>query len=238
MLHVGRKYELRWSESAEQSWCYYGQPEESLEKDTRLPVRRMPKPITFTVHDDVSASPHFSISLSPSAKVCHLSGEPRFVFQVEVTSHAKDPITVCLDKTPFQEPHGLDEVVNAVDEETGEEVEWPYAIGCFDPGKNYFPPDDMFEEFALGVPYRQVFSVDPFDSKGKNAGELDLLEEDRSYKVKLNKDMLRCFGKWKKGTKAELLKGTKDDKRKIWESENDSISLDDTTGVFTFKTIP
>src|SRR5207248_3502514 len=129
-------YELRWSESAGQSWCYYGQPDESLKDATRLPVRRMPKPIGFTVHDEASASPQFTISLSASAKVCHLSGEPRFAFEIEVTSHAKGPITVCLDKTPFRELHGLEEVLNAVDEETDEEVEWPYAIGCFDPGKD------------------------------------------------------------------------------------------------------
>jgi len=216
LLHVGYKYEFRWSESVGQSRCYYRQPDESLKNVTRLPVRRMPKPITFTVQDDPSASPQLSVSLSASAKVCHLSGEPRFAIEIEVTSHAKDTITVCLDKTPLRELHGLKEVLNAVNDETDEEVEWPYVIGCFDPGKDYFPSDDMFEEFAPEVPYRHIFPVDPFDSKTMNGGEPDALEENRPYKVKLNKDILRSFGNWKNGTKADLLTGTKDEKKKIW----------------------
>jgi hypothetical protein len=114
---------------------------------------------------------------------------------------------------------------------------YPYVIGCFDPGKDYFPSDDMFEEFAPEVPYRHIFPVDPFDSKTMNGGELDALEENRSYKVKLNKDILRSLGNWKKGTKVDLLRGTKDEKMKIWEGNSGSISLDDMAGVFTFKTI-
>lgn len=65
MLVPNRKYEIRWSGDSGQSWCYYGQSEEDFESVTRLPVRRLPRPIKLTVYDDVSAPPQFSISLPP-----------------------------------------------------------------------------------------------------------------------------------------------------------------------------
>ena len=235
VLIPGRRYEIRWSVDSGQSWCFYGKREESFENVSRLPARRLPRPIHLTVYDDVSAPPQFSISLTSSSDICYLSGCPRFMFELAVTSHEKFPITVCLHKTPLHEFHGLEEIVDVVDE-TGEGVEWPYAIGCFE-GSEPFPPDHEFEELAPEIPYRRTFSLDPYDPETSNGGELNSLETHRIYKVKLQNSLLASFGKWRKGTKAELLSGTQDEKQGRWSRSSDLIFFD-RTGPFTFETRP
>lgn len=235
VLTPGRKYEIRWSIDSGQSWCYYGQPEESFENITRLPVQRLPRPIKLTVHDDSSAPPQFSISLTSTSSICYLSGRPRFAFELAVTSHDESPITVCLHKTPFREFHGLEEIVSVVDE-TGEDVEWPYGIGCFE-GSEPFPHDDEFEELGPETPYRRTFSLDPYDPETSNGGELDSLEKHRTYKVELQQSLLASFGKWRKGPKAELLSGTEDEKKAKWSGSSDPI-LFNRTGSFVFETRP
>jgi hypothetical protein len=57
LLKPGRNYEILWSANGGHSWCYYGQPEESFENFTRLPVRRLTRSIKLIVHDDASAPP-------------------------------------------------------------------------------------------------------------------------------------------------------------------------------------
>lgn len=235
ILIPGHRYEMRWSVDSGQCWCYYGQPEESFENITRLPVRRLPRPIKLTVYDDASAPPHLSISLTSSSEICYLSGRPRFAFELAVTSHEKSPITICLHKTPFREFHGLEEIVD-VSDETGEDVEWPYAIGCFE-GSEPFPPDDDFEELASELPYQREFSLDPYDPETSNGGELNSLEKHRTYKVELQKSLLASFGKWRKGSKTELLSGTEGEKKGRWSGSSDPIIFD-RTSTFTFETRP
>jgi hypothetical protein len=117
-------------------------------------------------------------------------------------------------------------------------TDWDWrGIGCFSPPRDYFPDDSTFEEFAPEVPYRRSFSLDPFDPKTSNGGELESLEKERAYRVSLNKHFLGGFSKWRRGTKAELLKGTKQEKRKIWDSESDPIVVVDSSGVFMFETV-
>lgn len=234
LLSPGRKYEIRWSANAGQSWCYYGEPEESFENITRLPVCRMTRPLKLTVYDNTSTPPRFSISLSPTASVCHLSGNPRFAFELEVISHEEETITVCLDKTPFRELHGLGEVVNAVDEGTGKEVEWPIRFGCFE-GMASFPSDEEFEELAPEIPYRSTFYLDPYDPETSEGDELGALEVDRSYKVGLNPRLPGAFTKWIKGTKVDLLSGTVKEKKMRWNGGSGCIAFE-RTGPFTFET--
>ncbi|KAM3081733.1 hypothetical protein ACMFMG_005180 [Clarireedia jacksonii] len=238
LLHIGRKYELHWSAEKGESWCFYGRTEEGYENMHRFPVSRMPGPITFTAHDSISAFiPKLSISISASAEACHLSSKPPFSFELSITSHSKDIITIWLDKSPLSELHGLEDIVKTIDEETGEEVEWPWVIGCFSPPRDYFPDNSTFEEFTPEVSYLRTFSLDPFDSRTSNGGELESLEVGRKYRVSLNKCFLAGFGKWRRGTKAELLKGTKQEKRKIWDFESDPIIVVDSGGTCTFETV-
>jgi hypothetical protein len=150
-LQPGHKYEIRWSKNAGQSWCYYGQLEDPLKNATRLPVQRYSVPLKLTVFDNDSVPPLFPMSLTPSANICHLSGQPRFAFQLAITSHAREPITVNFDKTPFRELHGLDDVVTVVDVDANEEVEFPWGIGCWENDVD-FATDFEFEEFIPGVP--------------------------------------------------------------------------------------
>lgn len=155
-----------------------------------------------------------------------------------MTSHAKSPITFCLQKTPFHEFHGFEEIVNVVDDETGEHVEWPYGIGCFEENDpSSFSLDNEFAELAPGIPYLGTFSLEPYDPDTSNGGELDSLEKFRIYNVDLQKSLLASFGKWRKETKAESLSGTLDEKRHRWSRSSDPI-LFDRTSPFTFETRP
>jgi hypothetical protein len=233
-LQPGHKYEIRWSKNAGQSWCYYNQPEDPLKNATRLPVQRYSVPLKLTVFDDDSVPPLFSMSLTPSANICHLSSHPRFAFRLVITSHAREPITVNFDKTPFRELRGLDDVVTVVDVDTNEEVEFPWGIGCWENDVN-FPTDFEFEEFIPGVPYKRMFYLNPFDSKASNGGELESLKEGLIYKADLNKNLPGSFGTWMKGRKVELLKGSAEEKKKRWSRRGDEI-LFEKSDSFTFET--
>lgn len=70
-----------------------------------------------------------------------------------------------------------------------------------------------------------MFSLGRFDENTQNGGELESLVEGRSYTVTLNKNMLGCLGSGRGGTKDELLGGTVDEKRKIWETNSVQYSL-------------
>lgn len=232
LLTQGHRYEIRWQDDGKAPWAYRGEVHQ--DSPQRLSVRRLPRPIKFTVFDNVTAPPQFSITLTPTANVCHLSGEPRFGFKLQVVSHEENVITVCLHKTPLKELHGLEEIACVVDEED-EEVEWPYGIGCFD-GKEPFPSDNMFEEFKPSVPYERTFWLEEYDKGTSNGGELGVLEAGSLYKVHVSKTILRAFSKWKRGRKRELLAGGEKEKEERWNNNSGQIILE-VSEPFTFETI-
>ncbi|KAF2676250.1 hypothetical protein K458DRAFT_380198 [Lentithecium fluviatile CBS 122367] len=232
ILTPGHRYKICWQDDGKAPWAYRGEVHE--DSPQRLSVRRLPRPIKFTVFEDADAPPQFSVSLAPTAEICHLSGEPRFGFKLQVVSHEEDVITVCLRKTPLKELHGLEEIAHVVDEED-EEVEWPYGIGCFD-GKEPFPSDDMFEEFKPSVPYKRTFWLEKYDKGTSNGGELGVLDAGRSYKVDVSKTLLGAFSKWRRGSKEELLAGREKDKEERWNHNSGQIILE-VSDPFTFKTI-
>lgn len=198
LLTPGRTYKICWRNDGNIPWAY--REDDQRQPPERLPVRLMTRPITLAVLDDDAAPLRLSMSLSPTADVCHLSGEPRFGFKLQVVSHSEDIITVCLNKTPLKELHGLEEIARVVNEE-GEEIEWPWGIGCWE-GREPFPSDIMFEELKPNVPYERTFWLEKFNKETSNGGELDDLESGQSYTVEISKTLLCAFSWWKKGTKA------------------------------------
>ncbi|KAJ4353639.1 uncharacterized protein N0V89_005369 [Didymosphaeria variabile] len=179
-----------------------------------------------------AAQPRFSLSLTPTADVCHLNGEPRFGLNLKILSHEDEIITICLHKTPLKEIHGLEEIVYVTNEE-GEEVEWPYGIGCWEYDEP-FPDDFCFEEFKSGVPYERTFWLDKEDPATAQGGELGSLETGKEYKVQLSEDLLGAFSKWRRGRKEELLAGGLEEKKERWKGGSGKISLD-VSDPFTFK---
>jgi hypothetical protein len=234
-LKAGGKYEIGWSKTAGQSWCYYDQSEATSQDPKRLPVRRLPRPLKLTLFNDDSAPPQFSMSLTPSANICYISGQPRFAFELEVTSHEKDPITVNFHKRPFRELHGLEEILNMVDSETGEEVEFHWGIGCWESNED-FPVDDSFEEFLPEVPFKRTYNLSPYDPETSNGGELGCLEPDSTYKVSLDKNLPGAFNDWMKGKKSDLLKGSVEEKKERWNRRRDGPILFIKTDPFIIET--
>ncbi|KAF5853096.1 hypothetical protein GGP41_001625 [Bipolaris sorokiniana] len=141
---------------------------------------------------------------------------------------------MCLHKTPLRELHGLGEIAHVVDED-GEEVEWPYGIGCFD-GREPFPSDNMFEELKPNVPYEKTFWLEKLDKETSNGGELEELESGQSYTGKGSKILLGAFSKWRRGTKEELLVGEEKDKEARWRASSEQMLLD-ISDPFKFKAI-
>lgn len=181
-----------------------------------------------------AAQPRFSLSLTPTADVCHLNGVPRFGFKLGILSHEDEFITVCLYKTPLKEIHGLGEIVYVTNEQ-GEEVEWPWGIGCWE-SDDPFPNDYFFEEFKPGVPHERTFWLDKEDPATAQGGELGCLGAGKEYKVQASEDLLEAFSKWRRGSKEELLAGRLEEKKKRWKAGSGEVSCD-AWEPFTFKAI-
>jgi hypothetical protein len=126
LLKPGHTYEISWAHGDNVPWAYRGE----VHQDTyeRLPVQLGKEPITYTVVDNDMTLLLTSVSVNPTDQVCHLSGEPRFGFKLEVTSRYNEIITVCLYRTPLKEPHGLEKIVRVEDVE-GQQVQWDWGIG-------------------------------------------------------------------------------------------------------------
>jgi hypothetical protein len=227
----GHKYEIRWAQGDKAPWAYHGEVHQDAPE--RLPVRLGKEPITFTVIDNATKPLLFSVSVTPTDQICYLSGEPRFGFKLEVTSHHDDIITVCLHKTPLKELHGLEEIVKVEDEE-GHRVEWDWGIGCWD-GPEPFPSDNMFEEFKPGEPYEETFWLTRLD-ENNNGGDLTDLEAGKTYTGEVSKTLLRSFANNQKGNKEVLLAGSEQAKKERWARISGLVFLD-VSDPFTFKTV-
>jgi hypothetical protein len=158
--------------------------------------------------------PQFSVSLAPTSSVCHLNGEPRFGFKLQILSHVDNIITICLHQTPLKELHSLEEIAYVTNKE-GEEVEWPWGIGCWEYDLP-FPDDLFFEDLEPGVPYERMFWLNEEDPETAQGDELGDLEAGREYKVKVSEELLGSFWKWRRGEGARWdcwLVGTKKKRR-------------------------
>jgi hypothetical protein len=170
-----------------------------------------------------NAQPRFSLTLTPTADVCHLNSGPRFGFKLKILSHEDEVITVCLYKTPLKEIHGLGEIACVTDEED-EEAELPYVIGCWEHNDS-FPDDLFFEEFKPGEPREEIFWLDKEDPATSQGGELECLRAGTEYKVRISGELLQSFSKWRRGTKEELLAGGLEKKKERWDASSGKIHL-------------
>ncbi|KAF2853097.1 hypothetical protein T440DRAFT_318528 [Plenodomus tracheiphilus IPT5] len=234
ILTPGHNYEIRWQPNSSNAPFAYHGPSKPQDPTHHLPVQTFSSTIKISVFDPSSTPPQLSISLSPTAKTCHLSGTPRFGFKLEITSHDATPLTICLNKTPLKELHGLEEIAHTVDQD-GEEVEWPYGIGCWE-GKEPFPDDGLFEEFKPGVPYERVFWLEEYDKETANGGELGVLDKGETYTVSVSKELRGSFWMWRRGGKGEMLAGSEKEKEERWRESSGPIMLE-VSEPFTFETV-
>ncbi|KAL5385319.1 hypothetical protein DPSP01_004778 [Paraphaeosphaeria sporulosa] len=234
LLSPGHEYEIRWADGDRAPRAYRGEAGQGPPE--QVPVRFLPRPIKLNVFDEATAPPQFSLSLTPTNKICHLSGEPRFGFKLEFTSHINEVITVCLYKTPLRELHGLEDVA-IVEDEGGEEVEWPWGIGCWE-GPEPFPSDDNFEELKPGVPYKTTFWLDKFDTRTSTGGELESLQARTRYTGMVSDDLRSGFGNWRRGNKEKLLAGDVKENEERWKSGSgcSAQSIIEVSDPFTFET--
>lgn len=232
LLTPGHTYEIFWARNENAPWAYRG--DDHQDAPERLTVRLGKQPFTYVVFDDAANPLHLSVSVEPTDKICHMSGEPRFGLKLQVTSRHDETITMCLDKTPLKELHGLEEIVEVADEE-GQQVEWGYGIGCWDgDGPERFPSDNMFEELKPGVPYEETFWLTKVDDKG-HGGELTDLESGKRYTGKVSKTLLSTLGNYQVGNKEHLLVGSEQEKKDRWAKRPGLVFLD-VSDQFTFET--
>ncbi|KAF1969853.1 hypothetical protein BU23DRAFT_557272 [Bimuria novae-zelandiae CBS 107.79] len=229
LLTPGHKYEIRWANVPQ---AYRSDPHQ--QSSDSVPIRLLPRPIKLAIFSPATAPPHFSLTLTPTANICHLTGSPPFGFKLSVTSQETYPITICLHKTPLKELHGLEEIAKVVDEE-GEEVEWPWGIGCWE-GPESFPSDDAFEEFTPGRVYERMFWLERVNRETANGGELEEMQTGRRYRVEVGKGLLGAFGQWRKGGKAELLQGSEKEKKERWSGSSGQAILE-VSEPFYFETV-
>jgi hypothetical protein len=233
LLAPGHSYSLFWRLSDDGKpippRAYRSSPQEDL------PVETLSRTIKLNVLDAAAKPPHLTISIHPTSSTCHLSGTPRFglKFRVVLKSEEHKAITVCLDKTPLKDLHGIGDLARVVNTSTGKEIDWPWGIGCFD-GQPAFPDDEAFEEFREGVPWEETFWLE----KDEGDEELAFLEADggKEYEVGVAKGMRTAFTKWRAGTKSELLVGGAEEKQVRWKGSS-GVILIECGEPFTFKTV-
>ena len=230
LLRPGHTYNLGWTHSSPTAPYAYRSP-----GTPRLPVRLSEKLISYRVLDASTSTLSFSLSVTPTHPVCNMSGTPPFGFKLEIASHHDTPVTLCLDKTPLKELHGLEEIV-AVEDEDGHQVEWDYGIGCWeDDGPARFPGDATFEEVAPGKPYERMFWLSKVDD-GYYGGDLGDLEKGKRYRGEVSRTLLGVLGSCREGRKEELLAGTEEEKKERWGGGGKVVFVD-VSDPFTFETV-
>ena len=230
LLKPGHSYKIGWVHGDNAPWVYRGDTHQDTPE--RLPIRLGKGLITYTVLESSKQPAIFSISVNPTDKICHMSGEPRFGFKLTVTLLNDCMLTVCLNKTPLKELHGLEDIVK-VEDERGQEVEFDWGIGCWE-GPEPFPPDMMFEEFKPGVPHERMFWLDEREENDR-PGDLTDLEAGKRYMVEVSETLLESFHRCQKGTKKELLAGSEKQKEERW-SRSELIFIE-VSSPFTFETV-
>jgi hypothetical protein len=160
--------------------------------------------------------------------VCHLSGNPPFKIVIEFTTNSEEVVTVDKSRTPlstFQYHfHGPGELIHCTDCDSGERVEWPYAVGCFgsDPHPD-FPDDSDFVEIRADKPWRFEYVLE--EESPINVGGLEYLEAGKTYRATFPKNFIKGFSNWRYGRKEELLEGTLEEKKQRWNNESSGRKL-------------
>lgn len=239
LVRNGHSYLIRFYESGGLSWCQYGSKEEHLghlERDLpeSLPLQRATGFMEFTVRDD-PPPPTFSVSLSTSSDICHLSGgSPTFHLIISVTSHETQPITVSIEDTPFYLAQGLDDIFEIQDQDTNERLELPSGAGCFldntDPDD--YPSKLILQEFLPQEPYVRKYALEPFDAATANGGELDCLSEGHRYSVRPSQTIFNGFESWCWGRKSELPEDEKEVRKRLRNNGRTRVAVSDVPVIF------
>ncbi|OJD32185.1 uncharacterized protein BKCO1_4000089 [Diplodia corticola] len=219
LLEPSKTYAVRFSPSGGEAWCSHD------DEENRLPVRREPDVLRFTVYND-PAPPTLSAVFGVEPAVCHRSGSPPFKFVVDISlpddsdgtsSRSDTPLTIKIAGTWFDvsQLNCIDQLVHCVDADTGEKPDFDARFHCgLDASPPGFPADDMFVElWPGGQPWRFEYTLRDSSTPGPPGG-LDDLVVGHQYSVKLS-DQAVGFG-WRWGKKEELLKGTEQEKAKRW----------------------
>lgn len=233
LVKPSRTYLIRFSETGGLSWCQYGSKDEhpghldSIDRAGSLPFRRGSECIRFSVRDD-PPPPTFSVSLSTSSDVCHLSAEsPTFELIISITSHETQPIIVAIQDTPFYIAQGLDEIFYIHDKDANERVEMPSGVGCYMDDTDS-DPSMILEEFLPEKPYVRKYPLEPFDEATSNGGELEYLTEGHHYSVRPSETILRGFSSWQFGLEKDLPRDQKKRRESFYGHGRIGLTVADT----------
>jgi len=223
-LQPGKIYELRLSEHGGGAWAYYREPWHPAS-----PLEQMPPPcilhllrdttstIRFIVYNDPAPPTLFANLVMP--KECHRSGSPPFKFVIEFSTDSKQTITIDKSETPLSsfeyDLHGVHQLLDCEDVETGSKVNWPRTYCCFDGDpRPKFPEDDDFVEVGPGKIWRFEYVIEE-DGPG-SLGGLETLKVGHTYKAGVAAKYLKGFPRWLVGKKEDLLKGNLAEKQERW----------------------
>ena len=228
VLQPGQTYELRLSKNGGKAWAYYidamnfGSPFDIVPRAHRFPVSRdTSSTIRFTVHSD-PAPPNLFAKLAMPKK-CHLSGTPSFKLTIEFATDSEQPITIDKSQTPLScfEPdfHGLYQLIECEDIETGAKVDWPNTFVCFDEDpRPAFPDDEDFVEIGPGQVWRFEYTI---ETEGPSSmGGLEKLMTGHTYEAQVATKYLTGFPRWMFGRREDLLKGDIEEKKRRWKIDH------------------
>ena len=138
--------------------------------------------------------PRFQLSFQLSSNVCNLSGSSPFFLRLALKSLEQRPVTVCMQQKPWFGVQELEDVFCLFDATTDEIIELPRVQWCFGEGNFTTANRPKLVKFYLCFDrpeqtYEHKFEIDK--------SELDCLEPDRTYKMKLRDVFFRW---WRYGT--------------------------------------
>jgi hypothetical protein len=230
ILQSGHTYGIRLSKNKGEVFAHYtdeldDQPE-NLASAQKLSVSREGSTYNFTVHDDPAAPKVFARLEMPHQ--AHLTGPTPFTFSIKYTTDSLETLVVDKSRSPLSvfsdDLNSLEKLVDCRDVKTGERVPWCAFFGQWDSDPHpKFPDDDDFIEISADKPWRFECTIENLENEAEYVRSMEGLEAGRMYKARVAGQALSAFSRWQYGRKADLLKGTQEEKMKRWEVDMDKL---------------
>jgi hypothetical protein len=230
VLQPGHTYGLRLSKNNGEVFARYtdeldDQPE-TLAPAKKLTVGREGITHYFTVHDDPAAPKIFARLEMPHQ--AHLTGPIPYTFSIEYTTDSLETLVVDKSRSPLSvftdDLNSLNKLIDCRDNKTGEKVPWGAFFGQWDSDPHpKFPDDGDFIEISAEKPWRFECTLENLENENEYVRSMEGLEAGRTYKTWIAGQALCAFGRWQYGRKAELLKGTQEEKMRRWDVDMDKL---------------
>jgi hypothetical protein len=162
---------------------------EAILQTSRLLVGRdTSNPICFTIYNYHPTPRLFANFVLP--KVCFTSGAPLFALIIEFSASSNKTFTVNKSHTPLSSRefvfHGVKQLLDCEDVETGNGVYWPTTFGCFDDDSRPAFPDKEDGDF-VDIEPNQVWRFEYTTRRSSELVGLGRLETARSYVAQLGR---------------------------------------------------